>query len=1106
MSYIIHKTKQTSCMRSVYLKLGLLIACFIMTASVWSQSKKITGTVLSQEDNSPLSGVSIIVKGKNIGTQTNSSGQFSIDAATGDVLVVSSVGFASKEVAVTGDAVITIALQSSASKMDEVVVVGYGTQKKSKITGSVSKLDARVLQTGVRSNPASALAGTIPGLRVQQTSGRPGSTPNIVLRGGTNYNGSGSPLIIVDGLVRDGFSEINQDDIESIEVLKDASATAIYGARANNGVILITTKKGKAGVAKITVSSKVGINKLNIPFEFLDAREYLYWARTSVKTSGIYDASRLTQLTSSGPFGTGNSFLDAGGNIIDGNVNSLGVWSTMKLNNTNRQKINDGWQTMIDPVNGTDTLIFNNFNYKDYALRSQALTQDYNVSMSGGNDKGKYYAGFGAYDEKGMPINTFYKRFTFVLNSEYKVKPWLTSYSGLNFADAKWRDAVTNTEGNYLSRSLGAPPTMRGKNEKGELLVGRDFGDGNPLVNDDKFIRRNNTDKFTLSQGLKIDFLSNLWLKTTANLYYDEGYYESFNKDYLQSPGNYNRTRSSAASFGRTLSQTYNAVLGYNTTLYKKHNVDLMAGTEYYDIYNRGLSASGSQAPSDDFMDLQYVKRDKDVQPSVDSYHDRQRILSFFGRATYDYDSRYLFTATLRSDGYSKLLNNRWGTFPGVSVGWNLHKEDFFKSKFINALKLRASWGQNGNVSGISSYGLQGAYSTGRYNTSSGYLFSTPPFPDLLWERSSTYEFGVEANVLNKIDFSAAFYNRKTSDKISTFTLPATSGITGLTTNNGSMQNQGVEVDLNYHVIRNNDWQVDFSANFAYNANKVLKLPNNGVDKNRQGGFQVYDTKTGKLIWVAGTQEGQDPNVAYAYVAEDLYRTQAQLDADGNRVDLNGAKVLLGPGKYGALTTAQKASYFPIALGDTKWKDIDKNDTIDFRDRVYMGRTVPRFTGGFSAFVKWKNLSVSTRFDYALGFVAYDGPRAWFMGNAQGTFNTITDVRNTWSPANVNAKFPTYYWADQLFKNNVLRESSMFYHKGDYLALREININYSLPVKWSNKVKSQSINFSATIQNVAYLSKSTLYSPESGSIANSAAGSGGYPLPRVVIFGAQLTF
>lgn len=1092
-------------MRLALLKKMLLICCVFFSYSAWAQTKTFSGTVLDETTGTALAGATISNKKSASTSLTDDTGGFTISANEGDVLEVTYAGYTPKQVTLGSQTNLTITLSSDAtSKLDEVIVVGYGTQKKSKITGSVSKLDSRVLETGVRSNPASALAGTIPGLRVQQTSGRPGAVPNIVLRGGTNYNGSGSPLVVVDGFLRSGFSEINQDDIESMVVLKDASATAIYGARANNGVILITTKQGKAGQSNITASAKVGVNKLNLPYTYLNARDYLYWSRMAVKNSGIYDASRLSQLTTSGPFGTGNRFLDANGNVIDGNINSLGVWSTMILDNTNRHKLNDGWQTMIDPVNGKDTLIFYNFDYQKYALRSRALTQDYNVSMSGGNDKGKYYASVGSYNEQGLPINTFYKRFTFVLNSEYKIKPWLTATSSLNFADAKWRDPVTNSEGNYLSRSLGAPPTMRGQNENGELLVGRDLGDGNPAVNDDKFIRRNNTDKFTMIQGLKIDFLPNLFLKTMGNLFYSEGYYESFNRDYLQSPGNYNRQRNSSASFSRDLSQTYNAVLNYNTKFSDKHSIELMAGSEYYDIYSTGLAGSGSQAPSDDFMALQYVKRDKDVQPSVSSSHTRQRILSFFGSANYDYDSRYLLNLVLRSDGYSKLINNRWGTFPGVSAGWNVHKEKFFSSGVINNLKLKASWGQNGNVSGISAYGLQGGYNTTRYNQSAGYLFSTPPFPDLLWERSSTFEYGFEATILRQIDITVSYYNRKTGDKISSFSLPATSGVTSLTTNNGSMQNQGFEVAVNYRALRSKDWSLDFSANVAYNANKILKLPDNGLENNRQGGFQVYDPKTGKIIWVGGLKEGQDPNIAYAYEAIDLYRNQAQLDADGNRVDLNGARILLGSSKYG--TVSNPNSYYPIALGDVRWNDIDKNDTIDYRDRVYMGRTVPRWTGGFSAFARWKNLSLSARFDYALGFVNYDGPRTWFMANAQGTFNTISDVFDTWTPENTNAKYPTYYWADQLFKNNVYRESSMFYQKGDYLAVRELNIAYSLPVNWARSVKSEAINFSLTIQNLGYLSKSTMYSPESGSISPTAAGSGGYPLPRVFIFGAQLTF
>lgn len=1095
-------------MKFSYLKVGILIACFLFVSNAWAQTKMITGTVI-QENGSPLESVTIAIKGKESIAITDASGNFSVNVAEGTTLIFTFTGFDPVEKKVGKSSIIDVTMEPHQAKMDEVVIVGYGTQKRSQITGSVSKLDSKVLETGVRSNPASALEGTIPGLRVQQSSGRPGAMPNIVLRGGTNYNGSGSPLVIIDGIVRGSLSDINPNDIESIEVLKDASATAIYGARASNGVILVTSKKGKKGTSSITLDARVGTNNLNIPFHFLNAKDYLYWSRMSIKNSGVYDPGRLSQLTSSGPFGTGNKLFDANGNFIDGNKSSLGVWSTMILNDQNRFKLNEGWQSMIDPVYG-DTLLFTNFDYSDYALRSSPITQDYNISMTGGNDKGKYYAGFGTYNEPGFPINTFYKRTTFVFNGEYKLKSWLTSQSGINFARARWRDPVTNSEGNYLTRSLGAPPTMRGKNEDGDLLVGRDYTDGNPAVNDDKFIRKNETDKFTLSQAFKVDFLSNLFLRVSGNWFYSEGVYESFNKDFLRSPGNIDRTRSSSASFNRDFSQTYNAVLQYNGAI-NKHHFDLMAGSEYYDIYSRGLSAAGSGAPTDDFMDLGLTSTDEGKR-DVNSNHSEQRILSFFGRASYDYDNRYLLTATFRRDGYSKLINNRWGNFPGISVGWNVANEKFFDKykNTVNYLKFRASYGINGNVAStagvspyIGPYDLQGGYGTNRYDGSVGYLLTGLPFPNLRWERSKTYEFGLDATLINKIDVSLSIYNRKTDDKISTFNLPATSGYTSLTTNNGSMQNTGIEYSINYRVLRSPNWKVDFAINGAFNSNKILKLPANGLPNNRQGGLQVYDPKSGQVIWVGGYQEGQDPNVAYAWQAEGLYRTDKDLQQDGQRVDLEGYKVLLGPGKYNSLTPAQQKSYYPIALGDVKWKDVDKNDTIDFRDRVYIGRTIPRYVGGFTLSSSYKDLWISARFDYALGFVAYDGPRAWFQSMAQGTFNTTTDVKNTYTPENTNAKFPTYYWADQLYKNNTFRPSSMFYHKGDYLAFREISIGYSIPAALASKIKSQGITISLTGQNLGYLSKSTLYSPESSSVG---IGGGGYPLPRTYVAALKFIF
>lgn len=1092
----------------------LSMAVCLIALSAFSQNGTIKGTI-TDATGGGIPGAAIKIKGTNLGTSTDADGKFAIVAKAGDVLVISSTGFAKKEITIGKSTTLNIKLQDAEEHLDEVIVVGYGTQRRSKITGSVSKLDPKVLETGVRSNPASALAGTIPGLRVQQTSGRPGATPNIILRGGTEYDGSGSPLILVDGLVRDGFDDINQDDIESMEVLKDASSTAIYGARANNGVILITTKKGKVGQSQISIKSKTGINKLNVPFDFLNARDYLYWSRTAVKNSGVYDAGRLTQLTSVGPFGTGNLFKDGAGNILDGNKTANAVWSTMKLDNNNRVKLQDGWQTMIDPINGTDTLIFNDFDYGAYALKDYSLTQDYNASVNGGNEKGKYYAGLGYYTEDGMPINTFYNRLTFLVNGEYKVKPWLTSNSSLNFADADWRDPINN-EGNYVGRALGAPPTMRGFNENGDLLVGRDYQDGNPAVNDAKFIRKNNRTKTTYSQAFTVNFLKNLSLRTSANWYYEQIYLERFDRDYLQSPGSINTKRTTSASTARDFNQTYNSVLNYNTTIFDKHHLDAMLGVEYKDKYSRGFSASGSGAPTDDFMDLDLALSDKSTGDTraISSGHSRQREMSLFSRINYDYDNRYLLTATLRRDGYSKLINNRWGSFPGISIGWNIHKEDFMESlsNTINMLKLRLSYGKTGNVDPkgnyVTSYSLQGLYGSFKYNGIIGNNLSTMPFPDLRWESSSTYEAGLDGLLINKIDFTLSFYRRRTEDKIAALLPPISAGVPGgaFVTNNGTMENKGVELGLNYRAYTTKDWQIDFSASFAYNANKIIKLPYNGLEKNRQNAFQVYDPNTKELIWVGGNQEGEDPNVAYSYYAEDLYRTQADLDKyAANLTDVNpGSKVLVGSAVYANMTPAQRTAVYQIALGDVRWRDVNGDNIINSYDRVKMGRTVPPWTGGFGINAKWKNLALRTRFDYALGFVQYDGVNSWFLGNAQGTFNTTTDVFDTWTPQNPNAKYPTYYWADQLFKNNTFRNSSMFVHKGDYLALREINLTYSLPDKIATKLKSQGVNFSVTGENLTYFSKSTLFSPEANSIG--VGGSSGYPLPLTLIFGVQFIF
>ena len=833
------------------IKILLVLVLLVFSNNVtWAQSKKISGTVTSSEDGSRMAGVSITKKGSSIGTQTSTDGRYAITADKGDVLLFTSTGFVKLEITVGASDIINIKMQPDEEDLGEVVVVGYGTQKKSSLTASIAKLDKRILESGVRANPAQALAGTIAGVRVSTTSGKPGALPAIVLRGGTNFDGSGSPLVIVDGQFRPSLSDINPEEIESLEVLKDASATAIYGARASNGVILITTKRGKAGASSIAFKMKSGVNQLNSPYTLLTAEEYLFWGRKAlVETFKVNGNQSL--INTSGPRGTGNVYKNAAGAILDGNYDLNALFSPMVLSDANRELLNtgNGWKVMkdaiptnltgaYDPTGTIKDILYKEFSYADNAFRNQAVLQDYNIGMSGGNDRGTYFANLGMYNEDGIAKSSFYRRLNFVINGDYKIKSWLKSESSVAFAKANFRDQAQTSDASYWGRILMAAPTMRGVNENGDVLLGRNSGDGNPTINEPQFIRRNQSDKFTLSQSLKADLYKNLYLKVGGIFMYDEQVGESFNKDYRTGVLSYtnpntgwNRDRISSASFDRIFRQTYNAILNYKTELFGKSNLDAMVGGEYYDVYNNGLSAGGRLAPTDDFEALGFTSADAN-QRSVGSYHTAERILSTFGRVNYDWDGKYLASFTARRDGYSRLIgDNQYGVFPGASFGWLAHKEKFMEgtSNWLSLLKLRGSWGKNGNIGGIGLYELQGGYNTtGRYENIIGFSLGGIPNPKLRWEKTNTVEAAIEYGLLkNRIIGSIGVYNRTTNDKIANVLLPNSTGVSSIRTNNGSMQNKGLETDMIVKVIQNKDLEIRIGANIAWNKNKILKLPFN---------------------------------------------------------------------------------------------------------------------------------------------------------------------------------------------------------------------------------------------------------------------------------------
>ena len=544
----------------------LLMLCLFCSIGAMAQTKTITG-VVSDAAGEPIIGASVVEVGTTNGTITDIDGKFVLNMNPDGKIRVSYIGYQVQTIDLKGKTSFRIQMKEDSEMLEEVVVTGYGgKQLRTKVTNSISKVKEETLKQGLYSNPGQALSGAVAGLSVSQTSGNPGSTPTLVLRGGTNFDGSGSPLILIDGQVRSSLSDINPDDIESMEVLKDAGATAIYGARANDGVILVTTKRGKSGRAEVNLKAKFGLNYFKNSYEFLDAGDYIYWMRMGYKNAYMGDMkhpdgsvvkawSSLSSLTSATPYGTGNAYFASDGvTPLDGNKTSSAIWSTMKYTDNLAFLLDQGWQTMIDPIYG-DKLIYKNTDIADFNVQTPAFSQDYNLSVSGGNEKGNYYAGLGYNKSDGTAYGNWYKRITFTFNADYKLKEWLTSSSSFNFADATWNGlpATQTAEANYFSRCLSLPPTFRGYNADGEMLLGPNSGDGNQQYNFDKFVRDQNTDKFTMNQSFTVNFMKGLSLKLGAIWYYQEEKDESFNKDYLSSPGNKVTSRSTSAYYDRTL-------------------------------------------------------------------------------------------------------------------------------------------------------------------------------------------------------------------------------------------------------------------------------------------------------------------------------------------------------------------------------------------------------------------------------------------------------------------------------------------------------------------------------------------------------------------------
>ncbi len=1044
----------------------------LFSNSLYAQTK-VSGTV-KDVNNTVLKGVTVEVKGKGISNVTDGYGNFeiSIPDPANDVLLFRSLGVKQMEVPVSGRSTIQVVLESSEEHLDEVVVVGYGTQSRKLVTTAVAKLDNKVLENVPYANVGAALQGNLPGVRVQTNSGQPGAAPNIIIRGGTSINNPNSspPIYIVDGVLRSDMNDINASDIKSIQVLKDAAATAIYGAQGSNGIVIVETKSGESGKVKINYKVDLMHSEVAKKYDLLSGADEVYFARLGLAATANLVPTVKPQLD-------GNVYLGGIGNDLTNNT-----FNTIQyLSPANQHKLNEGWQSMPDPLNPEKTLIFSSTDWQSLLFR-KAFSNNHNLSISGGGERSKFYLGLGYLNNNGIAIETDYKRLSFNLNGELNIAERAKVFSRVMYSNQSNTQAPTT---DIFKSSLIAPTTNKLYFEDGTLSPGRNIGFSNPFYRTSIYEPLNKINDLTLILGAELGILPGLSFRPQFSLQHWGSYGRNFTKSYYNGPTTLVFSREANASYSFFNKPQVNAVFNYDRTFGVSHNLDVVAGFSYLGTSNYGLSAKGTNAATDNIPTLNASA----TPTAVSGAESEHRLIGYFSRATYNYKQKYMLNMSLRYDGASNLgQNNKWGIFPGISLGWNLDQEKFW-SKFpgdLAKVKLRASYGVAGNISGLGYYQSQGEYSTAtKYNNESGIQMSSLPNADLKWERSKTVDVGADISLFtSRLNITVDYYNRITDNLLTTLNLPPSSGFPSILTNYGSLENRGIEFEVSANVFdpgKAFQWKIGFNS--ANVDSKILKLPDNGIENNRIGGVYVYDPEVRDYVWKGGLQEGHRIGDLYGYRQKSIYATDEEAAA--------GPTDMLIP-----RTDKKKFG------GDVNWEDVDNNGIIDSRDRVYLGNTIPRFNGGLSSGMSYKGISLNIRLDYTMGATIYNETSARLEGNFSGANAIGANVKRSWQKQGDITDIPRYYWADQNAQWNVWndRGNSRFYQKLDFLSLREVTLSYQFDRKLVERLKIRSLAVNLTGSNLYYWTKFEGLSPEQ---SNSDVA---YPNPRSFIFGLNVGF
>ncbi|MBC7912691.1 MAG: TonB-dependent receptor [Pyrinomonadaceae bacterium] len=999
-------------------------------------SISVTG-VVSDPKGEPLVGVTVKVKGTSIGVVTNNDGRYSINTPEGNsVLVFSYLGFATQEIALDNRTQLNVTLKESTSTLNEVVVIGYGTRSQKDVVTAVSTVKGQSIQNLPVTSPVALLQGRSSGVQIVQNSGAPGGTNfSIRVRGTTSINAGNNPLYVVDGIPFEGnTSDINPNDIQSIDILKDAAAASIYGSRAANGVVLITTKRGKTGKAAITFNayqSFQSVNKERLP-EMLNASEFieLIQEQRANSTLGSVYASIIMP------------------------DNGL-------ISNTNGRVANTNW---LDNIMQTGHL------------------NNYDISLRGGTEKLSFYFSGSYLTQKGILINSDFKRYTTKLNLDYHASSKFKIGTSLNL-----NQGITNSSTNdgffgIVQQALVKPPVMPIFATDGSYYVQDPSGTANVVAVAALETRNTRRNRFLGNVFGEYSIIPDLVFKTSWSA--DIGFRRF---DFFTPTTARNNTPASAqGEYSDDVNWVHEQTLAYNKELGKHRLSGLLGYSQALNRFN-SLAAGGNGFASNIVETLNSAPVPVALSPTDFNFNSNYGLSSLFGRIGYVLNDKYYFEASTRRDGSSKFgKNHTYAWFPGVSVGWQVGREAFFErySNTISDLKLKASWGRTGNQGGIGNYISQGLYGTGQnYLGVSGIGISTIPNPDLKWETTDAYNAGVDVGFLKgRITFGFNTYIKKTSDLLLGKQLPTTTGFTNALVNVGSTQNKGVEFDLNTINFAKKDFNWSTNFNISFNKNKILKLDEGGNDIiNTRGEAGFGRAQTFNLL-----REGESIGVFYGFQSNGVY----QYSADNvNKVRADGP------------------TGYQYKGGDMIFTDLDGNNIIDNADRMVIGNALPQFTGGLTNTLRYKNFDLDMLAQFSYGNDVYNGVRT--INESMSQFSNATkSVLNRWRNEGDVSSIPR---ADHLDPGVNKRASTRFLEDGSYLRLKTLTLGYRIPAKLLTKVKIDNVRLYATGQNLLTLTKYTGIDPEANTGDPNRATDLGfdyavYPQYRTFLFGINVGF